>query len=131
MTLSSIFDGVIDEDISVKPPIAVLKELAQELAKITKGLLVGKVEQTIANNGSFDIYFYINAPSLNNYSCFLVRISHGLKFYPLSVINIDNIVTNRNVTNQDEFEKILKDIISLPQTKKIINGLLAQIKSSN
>ena len=51
--MANFFDGVIEEA-SVKPPIAVLKELAQELANKTQGLLIGKVEQNFYSNPVFD-----------------------------------------------------------------------------
>jgi hypothetical protein len=127
MAISAIFENVIDEAISVKPPVAVLKEVANELAKITKGLLDGKVQQEIYSGGEFMIDFYINAPSLNNYSYLLFQAQHNLDFYPLMVIPTEG--RSSEAKDQDEFEAILKTIISSPQAKKVINGLLAQIKS--
>lgn len=130
--LDAIFDGVI-EDSLVKPPIAVLNELAQGLEKRTLGLLVGNVLQE-PGDSQFSLEFYITAPSLNNYSYQVLEIKHDLSFYPLD-IRQSNVNANANLSwkaeDQEELEKILKTIFSSPEVKKIINGLLAQIKSTN
>jgi hypothetical protein len=131
--MANFFDDVIEET-SVKPPIAVLKELAQELAQKTQGLLVGKVEQSNLSN-EFSLEFYITAPSLNNYSYEVFRINHDLDFYPLELTITATRLPNRSyavekVKNQEKFEEKLKIIFSSPEVKKVINGLLAQIKSA-
>lgn len=127
-SLSSIFDGVIDENFTVVTPIAVLKELAQELNKRTKGLLIAKVAQHIdSNSHNFYLEFYITAPSLNNYSYDVLSVTHNLGLYPLSIYNNSNeLIVKAN--NQEEFEKGLKLTFSSPEIKKVINGLLAQVK---
>jgi len=131
--MANFFDDVIEET-SVKPPIAVLKELAQELAQKTQGLLVGKVEQSNLSN-EFSLEFYITAPSLNNYSYEVFRVNHNLDFYPLKLTINATRLPNRSyavekVENQEKFEETLKIIFSSPEVKKVINGLLAQIKSA-
>ncbi len=144
--MANFFDDVIEET-SVKPPIAVLKELAQELAQKTQGLLVGKVEQSNRSN-DFSLEFYITAPSLNNYSYEVFRVKHNLNFYPLMLTKtadmgtgeglaaragLSSVVTGYGadeVKNLEKFEEKLKIIFSSPEVKKVINGLLAQIKSA-
>lgn len=126
-SLSSIFDGVIEES-SMVVPIAVLKELAQELNKRTKGLLFARVEQKINSDGNlFSLDFYITAPSLNNYSYEAFTVIHDLGLYPLRIWNSSNNLI-AEADNQEEFEKGLKLIFSSPEIKKVINGLLAQVK---
>lgn len=127
--LDAIFDDVIDEESLVKPPIAVLKELAQGLEKRTQGLLVGKIEQTVYQDRSFILDFYITAPTLNNYSYQVLKINHDIDFYPLKVTGSE-INSSVQANNQKELEDFLKLIISTPEVKKVINGLLAQIKST-
>jgi hypothetical protein len=126
--LDSIFDDVIEVD-SVKPPIAVLKELVQALEKKTQGLLTGKVEQNIWAS-EFKLEFYITAPSLNNYSYEVFSLTHNLNFYPLD-IRSSNENTFSKVNDPEELEVKLKTIFSSPEVKRVINGLLAQIKSTN
>ena len=81
--LDAFFDDVIEESL-VKPPIAVLKELARGLEKRTAGLLVGKVEQS-SEGSDFLLEFYIAAPSLNNYEYKVLDLTHNLNFYPLHI----------------------------------------------
>lgn len=145
--LDAIFDGVIEESL-VKPPIAVLKELAQGLEKRTAGLLVGEVTQDYWNS-KFRLQFYIRVPSLNNYSYNVFEIEHDLSFYPLRIKPTDSDIFKASskasldldenfeeyryldAKDQDELEEILKTIFSSPEVKKVINGLLAQTKSTN
>lgn len=144
--LDAIFDGVIEENF-VKPPIAVLKELAQGLEKRTAGLLVGEVTQDYRNS-KFCLQFYIRAPSLNNYSYKVFEIRHDLSFYPLRIESTDQNIFKAtkssldldesfeeyrymDAKDQEELEEILKTIFSSPEVKKVINGLLAQSKSAN
>ncbi|MDO9105724.1 MAG: hypothetical protein Q7U57_12290 [Methylovulum sp.] len=127
--LSSIFDGVIDNDIPVKPPIAVLKELGAEFEKLTKGLLSTEVEQRYySSRESMQASFIINAPSLNNYSYEVFEINYDLNFYPLTISCRQFDTESKEAANQEELETILKDIFLSPGVKKVVNGLLAQIK---
>lgn len=127
--LDAFFDDVIEESL-VKPPIAVLKELAQGLEKRTNGLLIGEVEQELWSQKRIKLEFYIKAPSLNNYSYEVFSLNHDFSFYPLE-IRPSNERSPLKVENQDELEAKLKTIFSSPEVKKVINGLLAQIKSTN
>lgn len=134
--LDTFFDGVIEEDSSVKPPIAVLKELAQGLETKTKGLLLCKVDQTVWTD-KFELEFYITAPSLNDYSYKVFSLKHDLNFYPLDVYEprgggmLSSSSSFSTAKDQKELEEILKTIFSSSQVKRVINGLLAQIKSTN
>lgn len=131
MTISTILDDVIEKDISVKPPIAVLKELAQDLEQRTHGLLACEVRRNYYGNDeqiAIDLKFHITAPSLNNYSYHVFSISHGFTFYPLD-ISVSN-QSSRVAKTQEELEEILKEIFSSSEVKKVINGLLMQIKSA-
>ena len=143
--LDAFFDDVIEE-IPVKPPVAILKELSLGLEKRTAGLLVGEVAQDNLDS-KFRLRFYIKAPSLNNYRYNVFEIEHDLSFYPLRIKATDDDIFKStpnalsefdgfgdlyvNIKNQQELEEILKTIFSSSQVKRVINGLLAQIKSTN
>ena len=131
MSIDSILDDVIEES-AVKPPIAILKELANVLAKKTKGLLVGNIEQTTFSDDSKDgfiLRFYITVPSLNNYRYEVFDITHDIDFYPLKIESSNGELSSKDKT-PEELENSLKDIFSSSQIKKVINGLLAQIKAA-
>lgn len=127
MAIDTIFDDVIEET-TVKPPIAILKEVALGLEKKTKGLLIGDIEQIIYSD-EFKLSFYITAPSLNNYTYEVFDITHDLNFYPLKIRTSNDEVSVEDKT-QEQLEDTLKEIFSLPKIKVVINGLLAQIKSA-
>lgn len=123
-SLDTIFDDVI-EDIPIKPPIVFLKELSNELAKKTKGLLIGEVEQTVYSNPRFRFDFYIEAPSLNNYRFHVLTLNHDLDFYPVEITG-----RNDKITNEQELEQALEQIFTSPEVKRVINGLLKQINAA-
>lgn len=126
MTISEILDDVIEENYDVKMPISILKELAQELEKKTKGLLIGEVNQSLWKN-KFTLHFSIVAPSLNNYSYGVFTIQHDLVIvYPLELMNPLHV----RIENQEELEEKLKEIFSSSEVKRVINGMLAQIKAT-
>ncbi|MBL6987895.1 MAG: hypothetical protein ISR72_12835, partial [Methylobacter sp.] len=105
------------------------KELARGLEKRTAGLLVGKVEQS-SEGSDFLLEFYIAAPSLNNYEYKVLDLTHNLNFYPLH-ISSSNENSFSDISNQEDLEISLKTIFSSAEVKRVINGLLAQIKSTN
>ena len=128
--LSGIFDDIIEESSTIIPPVAILKELAQELTKKTQGLVIAEVqpdERDYNHPHHFGFQFTIVAPSLNNYHYDVLSIWHDLKLYPLRIYLFDDN-TNIEVSNQESFEEELKHIFSSSNTRKVINGLLAQVK---
>jgi hypothetical protein len=125
--LSAIFDDIIEEDYKVKLPIAVLKEIGQALEKKTQGLLIAQIRQEIWKQ-KFQIHFAVIAPSLNNYGYHVFWIEHDINIYPLKIYH--NEVKDKEINNQEELEKEVKSIFSSSEVKRVINGLLAQIKAA-
>ncbi len=121
--------GEFDNLPPIKPPVAILREQAQILEQATKGLLIGKIVPYLKDN-EFEYTFYINAPSLNNYSYYVVTIFHNILLYP-ALINQkrekDNAIRCEDVEN---LEIALGKIFSSPEIRKVIAGLLAQIQSA-
>ncbi len=125
MAITAIFDDIIEENYDVKMPITILKELAQELEKKTKGLLIGEVSQSLWKN-IFTLHFFIIAPSLNNYSYSVLTIQHDLVIlYPLEFIRPIQV----EIKNENELEEKLKEVFSSSEVKRVINGMLAQIRA--
>lgn len=125
--LSAIFDDIIENDYEVKLPIVVLKELGQALEKKTQGLLIAQVRQELWGQ-KFQIHFAIIAPSLNNYGYHVFWIEHDIKMYPLKIYHDE--IKDKEINNQEELEKEIKVIFSSSEVKRVINGLLAQIKAA-
>ena len=128
MAISAFFDDVIEENYDVNLPILILKELVQELEIKTKGLLIGNIVKEL--RGTYiRLTFDIRAPSLNNYGYTVFTLIHDLvSFYPLKISVSNNPILE--VQNQEDLEKELKIIFLSPEVKKVINGLLAQVKAA-
>jgi len=102
-------------------------------------MLIGKIRQTVSSGSNFRLDFYVTAPALNNYSVLVFQVFHDLGLYPLIIANpleqVDskyNDVRSREyeVEKSDTFENTFKQIFLSPSIKRVINGLLAQIKSA-
>jgi hypothetical protein len=128
--MSNFFSSIIEAEISIKPPITILKEFSNDLALATQGLLIGKIEKNMRySDTSVALSFYIVAPSLNNYNYNAFRIDHDLTNpYPLE-IKTSNDEFSEEPKTPEELVKSLEKIFSLPEIKGLINGLLAQVKS--
>ena len=124
--LSSIFDDVIETDIPVKPPVALLHELGQELEKKTQGLLTFSVIKG-RRHETFLFDFRIFVPSLNNYSYDVFSVEHGFALYPLKISFNNNTI---DIVNEEILVETFKAIFADPKIKRVINGLLAQAKYS-
>lgn len=127
--MSNFFGSIIDEEIPIKPPITILKEFSQDLTVATQGLLIGNIEKGMYENShSVELFFYIVAPSLNNYSYKTFTIYHDLANpYPLEICKSDG-TTFEKPKNPEELNESLKKIFSLSEIKGLINGLLSQVK---
>ena len=109
----------------VKTPAAILTEQANELAKLTRGLLVGRVQQVSSQPGNFAYDLYIVAPALNNYSYAVVRINHGISLYPVAMAwHAKNQMFQCH--DEESYVAKLREVLSSQETAKVIAGLLAQ-----
>jgi hypothetical protein len=116
----------------VSTPLTLLKEQATALARKTKGLLEGRIHTTnrigtTDRIGEFTHSFAIVAPTLDNYSYELFRVAHGVSMYPA---RIEVSSSSRfEVKTEQEFVDALKQVLSSPETMRVISALLAQAKS--
>jgi len=121
--------GEIDNLPQIKPPVSILKEQSQMLEKMTKGLLVGKIVSNSKDN-EFEYTFYINAPSLNNYTYPILMIYHEITLYPVTIEILHKKERMIECKDIEEFEAKLGNIFSSPEIRKVISGLLSQIQSA-
>jgi hypothetical protein len=110
----------------IRTPTVILQEQANTLTELTKGTLVGRV-----NQGSSGLNFVSNliivAPALNNYSYSVLTIQHQITLYPL--ILTDNTTSSTyNPANEDQFVIQLRRIPSSDTVKRAILGLVSQIR---
>jgi hypothetical protein len=126
--------GEIEYLLDIKAPTEILREQAQLLGKKTKGQLIGKISKhPLTTDESFFYDFFINAPSLNNYSYKLFTIKHGVELYPVSILTSgfekDEGVSYGECKDPESFESKLELIFSSPETKDVIKRLLAQTRA--
>jgi len=134
-----------------KAPVAILKEQAQLLGQKTNQLLEGRVRQRdpeslsvnyTAVSLSFPVDeriglvaydFSIIAPTLNNYEYSVLTIVHSLNYYPLQLYARSyNKYSYRfkTLSDQQSFEEELRAIFGSEEIRKVIAGLLGQIRSA-
>lgn len=113
---------------NIRTPYVVLKEQASLLTEATNGLLVGKVSQKAApDNSGLISTLEIIVPTLNNYSISILSIERSIMLYPSKVIDIIKDYSKECQT-KEELERALAEILSSQSVKRIISGLLAEIK---
>ena len=135
MTAKNLWGDIENLPLS-KAPIAILKEQSQILEKLTKGLLTGYISNNRTNNRNNDFLFdfFIRAPSLNNYQYNVLTIHYDAGLYPVEVtdmtVNIGELMKQEKYKNDEEFELNLQRILSSAKVKRVLSGLLAQIKAA-
>lgn len=110
----------------LRTPASILREQAAILEKKTDGLLLGRVRREVTEE-TFSMYLYIVAPALNNYSYRVLGVDHQIELYPLEVFDF---ATGDEFDCQDEsaFKAQLKEILSSDSVRKVVIGLLAQVR---
>lgn len=113
---------------NIRTPYVILKEQASLLTESTNGLLVGEVSQEAApDNSGLISTLEILVPSLNNYSISILSIERPIMLYPAKVIGIIKD-SSQECQTEEELERALAKILSGQPVKRIISGLLAEIK---
>jgi hypothetical protein len=108
--------------ISIIPPIAILKEQASFLGKMTKNIVEAQIG-TNQEGENFLHVFTLVANALGPYRYHLFKVRHPLTLYPLRILFMGSWF---EVKDQEAFEQKLKEIFNSDETIKIINSILAQ-----
>ena len=108
------------------PPIKILKDQASSLSQKTKGLIEGEVT-TSAQGKQFTHVFMLIAPSLNNYRYGLFSILHDIALYPITASFQSMAYT---LPDEKSFIEWLRKILNSTETRRIIQGILAQIQDT-
>lgn len=123
------FWGDIPKAENIKTPRSILKEQISYLEQGTDGLLTGKLTVSTDDDGDIRTTMLIIAPALNNYSYEVTELFHSIALYPLHIHHPRNGWIP--CQNESEFKIALRDILQSETIKRIISGLLAQIKSES
>ncbi len=109
----------------ITPPVAILREQADHLFRMTNGVLAGSV-QTVRDGDQFVHHLVLRAPILDNYTYHLLSVKHPLELYPVSLAAH---VMNKSWTNiqaEQELTTLLGTVLTSEPTRKVIQSLLTQ-----
>ena len=126
--------GDIPEAEAIRTPHGVLREQGAKLRELTQGLLVGRVSrQTLAMGGAgrtpvFVSTLRIIAPALDNYTYEVATIEYSIGMYPLTIMEPSGN-KSKECVNEAALVTELHAILSSEKMKKLVRGLLAQIRS--
>jgi hypothetical protein len=110
----------------ILPPITIMKEQAALLGRKTKFVVVADIETE--NVGKEIVHhFSLIARALDNYKYFLFRLKHEIDIYPVTVYWPPR---SYEAKDEEEFTKLLGEILSSENTTKIIRSMLAQSKAA-
>lgn len=116
--------------IGVLPPVAILREQGELLAKKTKGLVEGCVVSRPERGRAASPFmheFFLRVPAFGDYRFGLFDVRHDFEFYPLSIRfspTDEELIAN----SEEDFLERLRELFSRPETRQIIDALLAQVQ---
>jgi hypothetical protein len=70
----------------IRTPVDILKEQANLLSTLTKGILFGDIKINKGTAGEIYLEMSIVAPAMDNYRFNVLDIKHGLELYPAIVV---------------------------------------------
>lgn len=122
--------GELDVEENIRTPTAILKEQADALSTLTKGILDGRVGIDQGGKGLI-LEFFIVARAINGYSYELLNVTHDVELYPAYVFTQTNNRGRVECNDEQEFEDYLGEILSSNKVKRIISALIAQSKEAS
>ena len=120
---------------TVTAPVTILAEQGEVLGSKTQNLVKGEVRRIAGTDmHSFSYRLLLVAPALGFYGYELMRISHGVDLYPVTIAADDDVLRELTgagqeelvANTQDEFVEILAAIFRTRKTRQVIRALLAQ-----
>ena len=122
--------GEITDPVNQKTPTSILREQALILNQLTKGVLIGSIEQEPTTNNTLAYNFAITAPAINNHKFTILTVQYSITIYPLSLTDRTTQV-QRQCLNEEGFTSTLKGILSSMQVRRVISALLIQSQDEN
>jgi len=114
---------------NIRTPLAILREQGELLTASTNGVLEGRISSNKDLYGKgFLVTLFIVAPTLNEYSREVLRVTHPLTFYPLRVTS-DFTDSPIQCETEEDFIRGLEGILSSGKVRNIIQSLIAQSES--
>jgi len=109
-------------EISTTSPASILRKQAKALTERTNGVLRGDVSSR-SSQGTFHHSLYVVAPTLKNYKYRLLKVSHGIGFYPATIDFHDR---EMNAFDEDDLIQALRTVLHSEEAKRVIQALLSQ-----
>lgn len=121
------------ENPQILDPSHLLKEQGAFLEKVSDGILTFEISKRIfphedwSSNKAFRLDFYIHAPLIDDYKFLLLYVVHDvIMTYPLTVGFFDDDTKDQTASDNEEYKKIVKDLLGSDSTKVIIENLYAR-----
>jgi len=111
-----------------RTPYTILREQAVLLTEMTKEALEGNVSRIRREAGIFTYNLEIASLAIRRYSYRLLQVDFPPSLYPLSMSDFTNDLEYKS-ENEEEFIKVLGEILSSEKVKKVVLGLLSQSKA--
>ena len=108
-------------------PVKILKENAASLYDLTNGVLRAHIKTRYMRD-EMRHSLEIVSSRMDDYSYELLKVSHELDMYPLTIIhwNSEGDTVEVEAEDEKEFVQALKTILSSKETNEILGKLLAQ-----
>lgn len=107
-------------------PKSIMLRQAQVLTERTRGRLQGEVSTKVLGR-DFTHTFCLIVPGLDNYRHFLLRVRHSIEqIYPARIFVTESDDTGRELTDEEQFYKILGLVLKDQKTMHVIRSLVAQ-----
>lgn len=124
----------ISQQTTEKSPASILKEQALLLSQKTNNLVTAEViRKTMVKESKFGFNFILTSSTIN-YRYNLFSITHGVTLYPVEISSDNDLIKSIRperghyewitVENETEYIRILKDIFSAENTRKVISTLI-------
>jgi hypothetical protein len=117
--------GEITAPANQRTPTSILREQASILSELTKGVLIGAIEQEPTNTNTLIYNFSITAPAINNHKFAILTLQYSITIYPLTLTD-HTVHVQRQCLNEENYTATLKAILSSTQVKRVIAALLIQ-----
>ena len=121
--------GEFDDPVNQRTPTSILREQAAILSQLTKGVLIGSIEQEPAPNNVLAYNFAITAPAINNHKITILTVQYAITIYPLTLTDRTTQV-QRQCLSEEAFTSALKGVLSSLQVRRVISALLIQSRDS-
>jgi hypothetical protein len=105
-------------------PVAIMRQQASQLGPKTQNVVEAEVEtHAWSHDNTFHHDLVLLAPSLGSYRYKLFQATHGIDFYPVTIVFQGS---KQVAENEESFIAGVEGILKHEHTRKVIDALLSQ-----